>query len=142
MLKKTITCEDFDGNKYTDDYYFHLNKAELSELQLSKVGGLYAYAKNLASEDTNENREEMLKLYKDIILNSYGKKSADGKRFVKTKEMAKEFSETNAFESLYVELLTDKDAFIDFCRGIMPKEMSGNITAENVEKEMKNINLK
>ena len=31
MLKKTITCEDFDGNQYTEDYYFHLNKTELAE---------------------------------------------------------------------------------------------------------------
>ena len=84
----------------------------------------------------------MLKIYKDIILKSYGKKSADGKRFIKSQEMSKEFSETNAFESLYLELLSSPDAFVAFCKGITPKEISDNITKESVEKEIEKINIK
>lgn len=142
MLKETITCTDFDGNEYTEDYYFHLSKAELSDMNLSKVGGLYEYAKKLASEDTDENREELLKLYRRIILQSYGKKSADGKRFIKSAEMATEFSQTNAFETLYMKLLSEKDAFINFCKGVMPKEVAEKVTPEAYEKELANINFK
>lgn len=139
MIKKTITCEDFDGNTYTEDYYFHLNKNELSELQLSKVGGLYEYARNLASEDTNENREELLKLYRKIILSSYGHKSADGKRFIKDEKDTKAFSETNAFDQLYMELISKPNAFLEFCRGISPKEISEKMTQEAVDKELANF---
>ena len=32
MLKKTITFEDLDGNLVTDDFYFHLSKAEIAEI--------------------------------------------------------------------------------------------------------------
>ena len=38
MFKKTITYTDFNGNERTEDFYFHLSKAELAEMDLSKAG--------------------------------------------------------------------------------------------------------
>ena len=40
MLKKTITCEDYAGNTYTQDFWFNLNRAELTEMELSYEGGM------------------------------------------------------------------------------------------------------
>ena len=40
MLKKTITYTDFDDNERTEDFYFHLSKAEIAEMELSENGGL------------------------------------------------------------------------------------------------------
>lgn len=138
MIKKTITCEDFDGNTYTEDYWFHLNKTELAELNLGKKDGFYAYAKKLIKEDTDENREKILEIYRDLILKSYGRKSADGRRFIKSSEMSKEFSETNAFEQLYMELIQSETALSEFFNGVLPKDM-GNITPEMIEKEKTNL---
>lgn len=138
MLKKTITCTDFDGNEYTEDYWFHLNKAELAELNLGKKDGFYSYARRLAKEDTDENREKILAIYKDLILKAYGRKSADGRRFIKSPEMSKEFSETNAFEQLYIELIQSDTALTDFFNGILPKDM-GKITPEMIEKEKNSL---
>ena len=42
MLKKTITYEDFNGETVSEDFFFHLSKAELVELELSHQGGLSA----------------------------------------------------------------------------------------------------
>ena len=134
MLKKTITCEDFDGNTYTEDYWFHLNKTELAELNLGKKEGFYKYAQRLAKEDTDENREKILEIYRDLILKSYGRKSADGRRFIKSPEMSKEFSETNAFEQLYMELIQSETALAEFFNGVLPKDM-GKITPDMIEKE-------
>lgn len=139
MLKKTITCEDFDGNQYTEDYYFHLNKTELAELNLGKKDGFYSYAKQLVKDDTDHSREEILKIYRDLILKSYGKKSADGKRFIKSPEMSKEFSETNAFEALYMELIQSDTALRDFVRGVLPKEVGSNMTDEKFSEVTKDI---
>lgn len=132
MLKKTITCTDFDGNEYTEDYYFHLSKSEIAEMDLEKVGGLYGYARRLAAEDTDENREKLMKLYKKLILSAYGRKSADGRRFEKDEKWTKEFSETNAFDKLYIELLTGENAFLDFCKGITPSDVAEKMNDKTV----------
>lgn len=132
MIKKTITCTDFDGNEYTEDYYFHLSKSEIAEMNLEKVGGLYGYAKRLALEDTDENREKLMQLYKKLILKSYGRKSADGRRFEKDDKWTKEFSETNAFDTLYIELLSGDNAFLDFCKGITPADVANKMNDQTV----------
>ena len=139
MLKKTITCEDFDGNEYTEDYYFHLNKTELAELNLGKKEGFYEYTKRLLKEDTDASREEILRIYRDLILKSYGKKSADGKRFIKSPEISKEFSETNAYEALYMELIQSDTALRDFVRGVLPKEVGSNMTDEKFSEVKKDL---
>ena len=35
MLKKTISYTDYDGNQRTEDFYFNLSKAEITEMELS-----------------------------------------------------------------------------------------------------------
>ena len=40
MLKKTIQFQDFNGNSRTEDFYFNLTQAEVTELELSVDGGL------------------------------------------------------------------------------------------------------
>ena len=40
MFKKTITYNDFNGVERTEDFYFHLTKAELIKLEFSESGGL------------------------------------------------------------------------------------------------------
>ena len=40
MLKKTHTYYDFDGQQRTEDFYFNLTEAELTELEYSMNGGL------------------------------------------------------------------------------------------------------
>ena len=40
MLKKTITYTDYNDNERTEDFYFNFSKAELTEMELSTVGGL------------------------------------------------------------------------------------------------------
>ena len=40
MLKKTMTYTDFDGNERTEDFYFNLSKAEVTEMELGVTGGM------------------------------------------------------------------------------------------------------
>lgn len=39
MYKKTITYTDYNGVERKEDFYFNLNRAELTKLELSKDGG-------------------------------------------------------------------------------------------------------
>ena len=119
MLCKTIENEDFLGNKRKDDCYFNLSEAEVVvvEMELSTTGGLSEMAKRIVkAKDT----PSMVKIFKELILKSYGEISPDGKRFIKTPEISKAFEETLAYSKLFMELVADTDKAIDFFNGITP----------------------
>ena len=120
MLKKTITYEDYDGNTLTEDFYFNLSKAELIEIESSVPGGISAKLENISKSGDGA---EIIKTFKDIILKSYGVKSADGKRFMKSEEISKSFEETEAYSELFYELALDAEKAAAFINGIMPKKL-------------------
>lgn len=121
MLKKTITYNDYNGTERTEDFYFNLSQAEVMEMEMSTAGGLAEMIKRVvASQDA----PSIIKIFKDLILKAYGEKSADGKRFIKSEEIATAFSQTEAYSILFTELATDDKAAADFVNGIVPKEMS------------------
>lgn len=118
MLKKTITYTDYNGEKRTEDFYFNLNKAELAEMELSEKGGFSSKLKSIA--ETND-PSQILPIFKDIVLKAYGVKSEDGRRFIKNDQVRDEFSQTEAFSELFIELATNADAASKFIEGLLPK---------------------
>lgn len=124
MLKKTITYEDFDGEKKVGDFFFHLSKAELVELEMSHRGGLSAALERIVESEDNK---EIIAEFKNIILMAYGERSEDGKRFVKNQELRDEFASTEAYSALFMELVTDTDAATQFVNGIMPAGMAEEV---------------
>lgn len=117
MLKKTFTYTDFNGVERTEDHYFNLSKAELMEMELSTTGGLAEMInKIVAAQDA----PAIVKIFKELVLKAYGQKSADGRRFIKSKELSDEFSQTEAYSQLFMELATDADAAAAFVNGIVP----------------------
>lgn len=117
MLKKTITYIDFDDNERTEDFYFNISKAEAAEMEMSVDGGLTAMINRITSSQDNP---KIFQLFKEFILKSYGQKSPDGKRFEKSEEISKAFSETGAYEVLFMEIATDPEKAADFFNGVIP----------------------
>lgn len=115
MIKRTITYVDFDGTERTEDFYFHFSKAEIVELESSKDGGLTDFMQRCIR--TNKT-SEVMPYVRNIILSSYGEKSADGKRFVKDPELTKAFAETEAFSQLYLSFFEDTSALAEFVNGL------------------------
>lgn len=120
MFKKTISYEDYNGVKRTEDFYFHFSKAEIVEMQLSTVGGLDATIKRIVAAN---NEPEIIKYFKDLVLKAYGEKSADGRRFMKSPEISRAFSETEAYSVLFMELATDAKAAAEFVNGLLPADV-------------------
>lgn len=119
MLKKTIPYKDYNGVERVEDFYFNLSKAEAMEMELSISGGLTEMIRRIvAAQDT----PTIIATFKEIILKAYGEKSPDGRRFVKSEELSKAFSETEAYSILYMELATDANAAAEFVNGIVPKD--------------------
>ena len=126
MYKKTITYPDYNGEEIKEDFYFNLTKAEILEMQLEKEGGL---AEKIQAIVDSKNIPELIKIFKELILRSYGKKSDDGKRFIKSPELSREFTQTEAYSELFMELATDSDAASAFINGIIPANLAKELPA-------------
>lgn len=123
MLKKTITYVDYNDNKITEDFYFNLSKSELAEMEMSKAGG---FADLLKKVINTQDMPALAKIFKEFILKAYGEKSDDGRRFVKSPELSKAFSETPAYDGLFVELMSDEDKAAEFFMAIIPSEYANS----------------
>lgn len=124
MLKKTITYEDFNEETVSEDFFFHLSKAELVELEMSHEGGLAASLQRIIDA---EDGKSIIAEFKNIILSAYGRRSDDGRRFIKSQSQRDEFESTEAYSTLFMELVTDTDAAIEFINGIIPKGMAEEV---------------
>ena len=118
MLKKTITYKDFNGEEVREDFLFHLSKAELVELEASHEGGLAEAMQNIVNANDNK---AIVAEFKKIILMSLGMKTMDGRRFIKNQQMRDDFESSEAYSALFMELLTDTDAAVNFMNGIIPE---------------------
>lgn len=135
MLKKTITFTDYNGNEIKDDYYFNLTKRELVTWQSSVDGGILA--KMQKAVDT-KNVPEIMALFEELISKSYGIKSDDGKRFIKSKEISEEFMQTPAYDELFMSLMQDENAATAFIKAVVPAELTENVQNKiALEKEIK-----
>ena len=126
MLKKTITFKDYNGIERTEDFYFNLSEAEIAELQLGTAGG---YKEKIEALAASPDLPLMIKIFKEIMLRAYGKKSDDGRRFIKSKEISDEFTQTPAYSALFMELAQDPEKMAAFINAIGPQiEPGDNIT--------------
>lgn len=117
MLKKTITYVDYNGNERTEDFYFNLTKAEIMQMQMSTNGGMDELIQRVVA---TQDAPELIRIFKDLINKSYGVKSLDGKRFIKTDEITGEFTQTEAYSQLFMELATNAESAAEFVNGIIP----------------------
>lgn len=125
MIKKTITYEDYNGVERTENFYFNLNKAEVLEMEMGTEGGM---AESIQKIIDAKDAPAIIRVFKDLVLKAYGVKSDDGRRFMKTKpdgtRYADDFSETEAYSQIFMELATDADAAAKFVNGIVPADLA------------------
>ena len=132
MYVKDIKYTDYNGEERCERAFFNLSQAELTEYAYSVDGGLYNYVNRLI---TTKNVPKLMEMFKDIIAKSYGEKSPDGRRFIKSPELSKSFMETEAYSNLFMELATNPETVSEFLNGIMPVKM----TTEEIENAKKEI---
>lgn len=136
MITKEVKYVDFKGNERTEEMCFNLTQVELVEMGMDLPDDI----KNEVGEDpSNITEETALKLIaklgnkgimaflKTIILKAYGVVSEDGRRFEKSEEISKEFSETIAFDNLMIELLSDDEAAATFVNALIPSSVSDKL---------------
>ena len=127
MVVKKIKYTDFNGVEREEEFMFNLTEAEITEMELMTDGGLSDSIKKIISaQDT----PEIIKTFKMLLLKSYGEKSADGRRFIKSEELTEAFTQTNAYSQLFMELATDDKAAIAFINGIIPESMRERVAED------------
>lgn len=138
MLKKPIKYKDLDGNEIEEVFYFHFSKAELTEMQFSQKGGLENYLNSIvAAEDS----KEIVALLKDLIVKSIGRRSPDGKRFIKNQEIIDEFVQSDAYSELFMEFFTDENAGAAFVNGVIPQELAQEVAAQQAATKTQTVEL-
>lgn len=118
MFKKTVTYVDYDGVERTEDFFFHLTQAEALKLNFSEQGGLQKTIEKIIAEN---DQKRIIEIMEKLVLEAYGEKSPDGRRFMKTPEIKAAFAQTEAFSDIFMELATDAEAAAEFVNGITPK---------------------
>lgn len=121
MLKETIKYVDYDGNEREEEFRFNLSRAELIDMNFSEAGGLKAKIEKIVRE---KDTVEIYKMFTDIIKKAYGEKTADGKRFVKSKELSEAFMQTEAYSELMMKIVSDPNYAANFINAIIPSESS------------------
>lgn len=138
MIKKTVTYTDFDGNVRTEDHFFNLTQSESLDIAFDLPDGVAEEAS--ASADPNEvgvkiiekmGQRGIVDFIKKLLLKSYGLKSEDGRRHIKSAQITEEFSQTLAFDQIFMELISDDKAAAEFVNGVFPKELADKVASLN-----------
>jgi len=152
VLKKTLTYENpFTGMKTTEEFHFHISKADMVRMQLEEhqetftskdgeeLNGMRAKLQRIVEA---EDGKAMMPVFEDIIRRAYGRKEGD--RFMRSDELWADFKGSGAFDELLFELCTDVEASSAFINGIMPanldqvtKEVNATVAAKKAAAKKK-----
>lgn len=132
MYVETINYKDYDGNDRSETLYFNLTKSEFTKLNMMIKGGLANYIKKVME---TQDGQEVLDLFDLIISKSYGEKSLDGRRFVKSPEAYKEFTETEAYNEFFFKLVTDAQYAAKVVNGITSSITDDPTIKKEIEKQ-------
>ena len=131
MIKRRITYPDYNGVERTEDFYFGLTKTEISKMEVSTECGLVAMLQRVMDK---RDGKTIMHFIESIIHQSYGEKSLDGKKFMKKNgALADEFVETEAYNLLFMELISDPEAAVAFVKGILPDDMRQAVEEEEAK---------
>lgn len=123
MIGQPVTYTDFNDQKVTETFWFHLSKPELIEMEVEVEGGLANMIERISKSMSGR---ELITEFKKIILRAYGQKTPDGKRFIKNESDREAFSQTAAYHQLFMDLATSAEKAASFLIGCLPEDMKGN----------------
>lgn len=135
MLRRIFTYTNFNNEEVTEECFFNLTKSEILDMEMSTYGGMAARLQRIVDA---KDSPSLMKEFKDLIFKAYGVKSPDGRRFIKSAELSEEFSQTPAYDQLFMELVSDDGASAAFINGIIPQDLQDNPEYQNALKAIDN----
>lgn len=127
MFKYEITYTDFNDNEQKETLRFHMSVDEFAKIKdllpddfNNKIKEWQEKQENGETLDYDE-ASKVVDLIKDIILDSYGEVSDDGRMFNKSSEIKERFYRSAAFAALMEKLLAEPEMLKTFINNISPK---------------------
>lgn len=137
MIKRTINYTDFDGNKKEEVAYFNMTRTELIAYSFDLPEDLTEELKDPSKVNIEEvstrlfdklGKSGIFEFVKNLVFKSYGIKSEDGRRFIKSKELSTEFTQTMAYDEFIMDLFSgDGSKASEFINGLIPADMANKI---------------
>lgn len=139
MLPLDLTYTDFNDQEVTEKFYFNISKPELVEMEVEYKEGLGQKIQNIVDA---KDYKQLIRMFKEIILAAYGQKSEDGRRFIKNDILREEFVQSAAYHVLFMQLAGDADKAAEFLKGVLPKDMTGEMDKALAEVKANTIQTK
>lgn len=129
MITKTIKYTDYNGVEREEKFYFNLTKPEITEISLDLSSDGVSLQDKLKKMVDEKDNAGIFKFFKLLIVKSYGEKSEDGRRFIKSDDMGIGFTQTEAYNVLLEELLSKEDGSVavEFVKGIIPQDIQAQV---------------
>lgn len=141
MLKKTINYTDFDGNSRTEELYFNMTENELLAFAFDMPDAMTESVDDAENMDVEAAGKKLLeklggagifKFIKDLVFKSYGVKSEDGRRFIKSEALSTEFTQTMAYDVFLMELLRNDEEAAKFINAVIPSNVVTKLPAQKI----------
>lgn len=129
MFTHTVKYKDFNDVEHTEVLHFHLSSPEMLDLQFNAEvdGELDKFIEQ--GVRSGEGRKLWI-IFKLLIVNSYGRRSEDGAKFIKRPEYTEDFLNSPAFEKFFEWVLLDSPDGKhgkEFYNAIMPERLKGDM---------------
>jgi len=131
MLPKTIRYKNpFTGEEVEKEYFFALSRAEIAKMKLAHRGDIEQYFKEIVER---KDGAELIEVYEGLLLKAVGIREGD--RLVKSQDIVDEFTQTGAYEELFMELIQSDDAGLGFFVKVFPEGLMEEVQAKEAEKQ-------
>lgn len=129
MIEKTIKYHDLDGDLREDTFYFSMNETQFARVNAMFPGGLQDYAIKAAKD---KDPDAMFRVIDTLVREAYGEKVNNG--FVKVapngQKLADFFINTEAYDTLMIELMKNEDNLMAFMTGCLNKNAQDRVKTE------------
>ena len=116
MFKQIITYEDYNGNTREETAFFNLNDVEFARLEANYPGG---FSKAVEKVVNSQDPADGFNLFETIVKASYGMKSEDGKRIIKSAEATEAFMQSEAYNELFCGFVQSTETAEKFLNGVI-----------------------
>ena len=120
MIKKDVTIDVFDGPE-TRTYYFHLTRSEALTWVKETGGQLTKDLERVTKTSVEDDPSDMLEMVGRVLQRAVGERQ--GKRFIKTKEIADDFVYSGALDAVLADLLAHPEEIDRFTAGLLPADV-------------------
>ena len=129
MIEKKIQYHDLDGDLREDTFYFSMNETQFARVNAMFPGGLQEFTMKAAKD---KDPDAMFRVIDTIVREAYGQKVNNG--FVKVapngQKLADFFINTEAYDTLLIELMKSEDNLMAFMTGCLNKNAQDRVKAE------------